>query len=291
VRKFLSTPVPFTLLLTLLLFGLATPSAVAQDKDLQKGGSKQVEAQKSDQDDNSETELTLENLFPEKGLFGPSARSAAFSFDGRYAAWLYRPYLERRHGNDLHVMDLQTGKVQRVTSVVALAKFQADTRKVKEDRIEKAKAVAKKKAAKDDDSEDSDDAKSEGGKSGDAKANGANKKGKKKPGIEDLLGNVVGEEDADEEDAPRYRGVSSFTWSPTTHEMLVMSGGDIYRLMMGEKELQRLSKTRARESGVDYLPDGSGYSYRGEDEVVRVKFGSHFLMNSFFPSPLSVISR
>ncbi len=264
---------------------------------MQKDDSKQVEAQESDQDDKSETELTLENLFPDKGLFGPSARSAAFSFDGRYAAWLYRPYLERRHGNDLHVMDLQTGKVQRVTSVVALAKFQADTRKVKEDRIEKAKAAAKKKAAQEG---KSDDAKAEDGKAGDAKskgekaddgqAKGEKKKGKKKPGIEDLLGNVVDEDDAEEEDAPRYRGVSSFTWSPTTNEMLVMSGGDIYRLVMGEKELQRLSKTRARESGVDYLPDGSGYSYRGDAGEVRQSLPRAARSQAAFGAGNSVVS-
>lgn len=269
MSKTVPTPGLLALLLVLLTFGLTAPTTSAQEKDEKKDGAEQVDAQKSEKDDKSETELSLENLFPDKGLFGPSARSAAFSFDGRYAAWLYRPYLERRHGNDLHVMDMQTGKIQRVTSVVALAPFQADTRKVKEDRIEKAKAAAKKKAAKDGDSDEA--------KAGDSKAGGEKKKGNEKPGIEDLLGNVVDEDDAEDEDAPRYRGVSSFTWSPTANEMLVMTGGDIYRLVMGEKELQRLSKTRARESGVEYLPDGSGYSYRGEEAVVRVKFGSHFL--------------
>ncbi len=48
-------------------------------------------------------ELKLEELFPEKSLFGPSASSAAFSSDGRYAAYLYRPYEERRHGRDLWI--------------------------------------------------------------------------------------------------------------------------------------------------------------------------------------------
>ena len=273
MSKSIPTPGLLTLLLILTALGLSAPMSYAQEKDTKKGGVEQESAEKSSKDEKSETELTLENLFPDKGLFGPSARSAAFSFDGRYAAWLYRPYLERRHGNDLYVMDLQSGKVQRVTSVVALAKFQADTRKVKEDRIKKAKAAAKKKAAKEGEADDD--------KSGDEKESGKDegeqKKSKSKPGIEDLLGNVVGEDDAEDEDAPRYRGVSSFTWSPTSNEMLVMTGGDIYRLVMGEKELQRLSKTRARESGVDYLPDGSGYSYRADDAVVRVKFGSHFL--------------
>ncbi|MCZ6816209.1 MAG: hypothetical protein O7F76_05860, partial [Planctomycetota bacterium] len=39
----------------------------------------------------SSKELTLEDLFPEKGLFGPSASSTEFSHDGKFAAYLYRP--------------------------------------------------------------------------------------------------------------------------------------------------------------------------------------------------------
>ena len=269
MRASAPTPGLLTLLLLLLSFGLNSTSLAAQEKDSQKTDAESAEK--------SETELTLENLFPEKGLFGPSARSAAFSADGRYAAWLYRPYLERRHSNDLYVMDMESGKVQRMTSVVALAPFQSSTRKVKEDRIKKAKAKAKKDADKD----GSDDE----GKEGDKKDGDAKKKGgkdgksdsKKKPGIEDLLGNVVDEDDYEDEDAPRYGGVSSFEWSPTANEMLVMSGGDIYRLVMGEKGLKRLSKTQARERSVQYLPDGSGYTYRSEDALIRVSFGSHFV--------------
>ena len=83
-------------------------------------------------------ELTLKELFPEKGLFGPGARSTSFSHDGGYGAYLYRPYKERRHGNDFWIVDCETGKARRVTRVSVMAEFQADARKVKEARIKKA---------------------------------------------------------------------------------------------------------------------------------------------------------
>ena len=93
-------------------------------------------------------ELTLEKLFPEKGLFGPSASSTAFSHDGKYAAYLYRPYIERRHGSDLWLLDTASGDARRVTSASVMSRFQADTRKVKEDRIKKAKKERKKNKKK-----------------------------------------------------------------------------------------------------------------------------------------------
>jgi len=98
----------------------------------------------SDNGKNKKDELTLEKLFPEKSFFGPSADSTAFSFDGKYAAYLYRPYEERRHGSDLWIYDVEKGKARRVTSVSVMAKFQESTRKVKEDRINKADEADKK---------------------------------------------------------------------------------------------------------------------------------------------------
>ncbi|MFU8830273.1 MAG: hypothetical protein ACNA8P_12680, partial [Phycisphaerales bacterium] len=83
--------------------------------------------------------LTLERIFPERSAFGPSASAMSFSHDGRYAAYLYRPNIERRHGNDIWLYDTQTGETERLTSVSVLSPFQASTRKVAEDRLEQAK--------------------------------------------------------------------------------------------------------------------------------------------------------
>jgi dipeptidyl aminopeptidase/acylaminoacyl peptidase len=61
------------------------------------------------------------------------------SRDGRFAAYLYRPCIERRHGNDLWLYDTTTGDAVRITKVSVMSKFQESARKVKEDRIKKAK--------------------------------------------------------------------------------------------------------------------------------------------------------
>src|SRR5216110_919342 len=98
-------------------------------------------------------ELSLEKLFPKDGLFGSQAHGMAFSHNGKYAAYLHRPYKDRKHGSDLWLLDVATGKTTRVTTKEKMAKFQASARKA------------------------------------DDKTN-------------------------------RYSGVSTFTWSPTAHELL-----------------------------------------------------------------------
>lgn len=99
-----------------------------------------VEAAASEAKDETKPEkLTLDRIFPKKSFFGPSARSTTFSYDGRFAAFLYRSNLERRHGADLYIHDTKTGQTRRITSVGRLSEFQADTRKVRDDREKKAK--------------------------------------------------------------------------------------------------------------------------------------------------------
>src|SRR5262249_18786315 len=61
-------------------------------------------------------EPPLEKLSPKKGLFGQPAHDMAFSHDGKYAAYLHRPYKERKHGSDLWMLDVATGKTTRITS-------------------------------------------------------------------------------------------------------------------------------------------------------------------------------
>lgn len=97
------------------------------------------EAKVETKDEAKPEKLTLDRIFPKKSFFGPSARSTSFSYDGRFAAFLYRPNLERRHGADLYIHDTKTGQTRRVTSVGRLSEFQADTRKVRDDREKKAK--------------------------------------------------------------------------------------------------------------------------------------------------------
>ncbi|HKB39082.1 MAG TPA: prolyl oligopeptidase family serine peptidase [Gemmataceae bacterium] len=155
-------------------------------------------------------ELTLEKLFPKKGLFGQPGHGMAFSFDGKYAAYLHRPYKEERHGSDLWLFDVASGKTTQVTSMAKMAKYQASAR-----------------------------------------------------AVTDKTG--------------RYSGVSSFTWSPTAHELLFTSEGDIYRWKVGDGTPARLTMTRAPEFAVQYLHDGRGYTSLRESALLRVEFGSHLV--------------
>ncbi len=215
--------------------------------------------QDSDDENEDDDELTLEKLFPEEGLFGPSARSTSFSHDGKYAAYLYRPYKERRHGSDLWIVDVDSGESRRVTSVSVMAGFQQATKKVQEDRIKKAKAADKKKDDEDADNDDSDDEESE--EDAEAKENG----------------DWVSDKDADDDEAPRYAAISGYVWSPNADELMFVSGGDIYRYELEADEITRLTKTKGFEQAVDYTPDGQGYTYISGNALLRVKFGSHFV--------------
>jgi dipeptidyl-peptidase-4 len=418
-------------------------------------------------EDDADEVLTLDRIFPKKSIWGPSARSIDFNHDGRFAAFLYHPYAERRHGNDLYIYDTTTGQTRRMTSLGRLAEFQADTRKVRDDREKNAKKagvtladLAREQAERlgwardtpagqwegDATSSDTEPAirpgpsrlslehASGGALSGEIRvglvrlpitkaeydrdartltadiddealkvkgtleASFAEDAGSlsgtitledptqtlafdltpAEPEADDedaapkgvlgaigerlTLGDVVSDTDAeinDEKDgkrpdktAPRYGGVQGYEWSDIANEMLLITGGDVYRLTIdteawdapferpavvatdsdedgdhnaeepGADELEnrdvddadddaedaeehadddsdkpkkaakpdlepvtpylggleRLTRTRERESDVQYLPDGSGYTYLRAGALLRVSFGDHHIV-------------
>lgn len=278
---------------------------------------------------NQDKKVKLEDLFPARGLFGPSASQMEFSHDGRYAAWLYRPYDERRHGSDLWLMDTESGEVTRLTAVSVMSAFQESTRRVRDDRreraekelkkrrdkekAEQAKAEQEKKQQEDKDEEikdeenKSEEDQSEQDKSDQDKqqdkdeevkddqdnkdksddkakddSKGEDKAKSKAADIKRLLGvkhleDFVDEEDADRSRSPRYAGVSSLTWSPTEDELLFISQNDIYRYRVGSEKPDRLTATRASLQSVQYLPDGSGYTYLLNGGLMRVIFGQDLI--------------
>ena len=235
-------------------------------------------AQKSQQG-KADEELTLEELFPPKSLFGPSARSPAFSDDGRYAAFLYRPYEERRHGSDLWIYDFQKSKAQRITDIDMMSKFQRSARIVIEDRLEKHRKGSK---SDDDDGskEDKKDAASDAESKPDQDQGGSTKSEKSQKELEaerEIYLNVT-DDDADDDYSPVYSGISSLRWHPTENELLLISEGDLYHLAdVNKPSLTRLTKTDERESQVEFLPDGSGYTVRRDDTVIQTTFGEHLV--------------
>ena len=215
-------------------------------------------------DEKKDDEITLERLFPEKSFFGPRASSMAFSADGNYAAWLYRSWDERRHGSDLWLYEFKSDKLTRVSDVALMSEFQRSARKVRQDRLDKHARAEKEKADKNKDDGKKSDSKGKRkkeGKDGDGetsdekKGKQEKKKSKKELEEERKIINSVTEEDADDEDAPRYSGISGFEWHPEKNAMLVFSEGEIYQIEDVKKpELKRLTNTLARESQVSYLP-------------------------------------
>lgn len=450
---------------------VAAPVALGDDRAAEEIKGEQAGDRKKDADE----KLTLERLFPEKSYFGPSARSTSFSHDGRFGAFLYRSWLERRHGFDLYVYDTSNGQIRRMTSVGRLAEYQEATREVRDDREKKARQAGvtlEKLACEQADAMGWSDHLPAGTWSGestvaeagsipagacelalkrgnDGKYTGELRVGlvrlpvkegvfdagtqklsakvaDAKLGVKDgaltltaegdalrgdlaiddpsikltlamtrkpdepdeakkdktprgvlgaigerlTLGDVVLPDDAeinDEKDgkrpakrAPRYDGVQGYEWSPVAGEMMLIAGGDVYRLVIdvarwdepiarpdlekaegepkvepaagetkpeettseaktgddqaeadesksgqsdegkadqtgkpaGKKEkkvevkpvtpylgeLTRLTNTRERESDVQYLPDGTGYTYLRSGALLRVSFGDHSIV-------------
>ncbi|WDQ16487.1 S9 family peptidase [Rhodopirellula sp. P2] len=227
---------------------------------------------------NAKDELKLEDLFPEKSIFGPSARRPEFSADGRYAAYLYRPYNERRHGNDLWVYDFKTGKAKRITDIGMMSEFQRSSRIVIEDRLKKHKDDSDQDDEKSDKPTSSDD-EEDGTKDDeeDAEEDVAEKTEEELESEREIYLNVS-DKDADDEYAPVYSGIASFQWHPTENRMLLISEGDVYLIKdLDSPEPVRLTKTDERESQVAFLPDGSGYTVRRDNAVLRFTFGEHLV--------------
>jgi dipeptidyl aminopeptidase/acylaminoacyl peptidase len=59
--------------------------------------------------------------------------------------------------------------------------------------------------------------------------------------------------------------------------MILVSGGDLFRYDLDAKKIIRLTKTKEVERAVQYLPDGSGYTYLSGNALIKVDFGSHLI--------------
>ncbi len=218
-------------------------------------------------------DLTLKKLFPEKSFWGPSARGMAFSSDGRYGGYLYRPYKERRHGNDIYLYDTKTGQIKRITSVSVMAKFQESTRKVQQYRIKQAQKFLPKLPAQASKANVNtrDKLKGKTGK-------GIDRVNKMKLNQRQLMerGNWVTDKDADNKQAPKYSGISSFVWSPKGEKILFVSQGDVYSYDFGSRKVNRITNTGQIGSDIKWLPDASGFICTMGGYLYKVGFAGRF---------------
>jgi dipeptidyl-peptidase 4 len=254
-------------------------------------------------------ELKLKDLMPEKSLFGPTAQNMAFSFDGRYGAYLYRPYQERRHGSDLYLYDVDTDQLKRITWPSVMARFQKKARDVVEDRQKKAKkakaksdsdqkkkdkegdidtkkeSVEQARPAEETDQKTDKKAKRKRDKALRRKERGLTKKKtdkakgtqqekiKQQEDSETLKkrGDWVSDKDADDEKAPRYGGIRDLIWSPALDTLLFTSDGDIYQYTPNNDDITRLTHTRTREYSVAWQSDGSGMTFRRDEGLFQMR--------------------
>ncbi len=85
----------------------------------------------------------------------------------------------------------------------------------------------------------------------------------------------IRESDADDEESPRWGGISYYQWSPNSYKMLLISAGDVYLFDIEDRSLERLTYTKEQEQSVKWLPDGSGYLLKRGKSLYKVVFGSH----------------
>ncbi len=202
--------------------------------------------------------LRLEELFPKDGLFGPSAVGMAFSPTGRYAAFLYRPYVERRHGNDIYLLELSSGKLRRLTNATVLAGFQEDARGVVASR-KKAMAALRKKGLK--------------GKALLAAFWKADQKLAKTRRVR-RGGRGQGGQGSTKPKALRYRGVSRIQWHPKQDVLYFFSGGDLYsfgdlsgELGAAKPKIRRWTRRKEGLWGLSFFAHGKGFLLRSGKRV------------------------
>jgi len=257
-------------------------------------------------------DLTLEQLYRATPYAGQSAQGAAFSWDGRFLAYLWNPYGER--GSDLYLHDTTTGQTRRVTSLEVmkaydtpevLARFQkkADQQDrerteaqaqmeaqaaylagaaVDLDRWDRAAldALKQEAAARKAKQEAEKKAKAEAAPKG-ADATGKPEEAKKeaKPEKEKELWEWRDElKKKREKDKLKpgdlYPGVSALQWAHKSHELVFQYRGDLFRCWAAEGRVERLTSTDRAERIVGYMAGDEGYLYQDGNSVVRVAFAS-----------------
>ncbi len=252
-----------------MLFVSGAGAVSASDADSSSAETSQAEEKKN---------LQLKDLMPEKSLFGPSAKNMTFSFDGHYAAYLYRPYAERRHGNDIYFYDVARDEVKRITWPSVMARFQQKTRQVTEDRIEKAKKTGQKaeaaKEARDKQEDGSTDTKTEA--LGKASSTGAKQMRKEKKRREQQERRRKKRNDKEAGKKQRTEGQDDDSLEKQTDEGLtrLKKRGD----WVGDKDAE--DEKAPRYQGIDSLAwsptadrllfasDGDIYAYDPNDDTV-----------------------
>ena len=256
--------------------------------------------------------ITLEEFYKVRSYFGKSAKGLNFSEDGNYLAFMWNPYNE--FGYDLYVYDMKGEKMLRVTAMdlmrkfntpedhekfikkgkekreedkIALRKFYAqrdylmgkkvDLSQFEKEEIKKLKVELKKKEL-----EKKKESKKKKGKSK-AKEKKGDKKNKEK-GVDDLemweLRDKLKEwkEENKVENKDLYPGISRYSWSKTSNDIIFEYRGDLFFYSVEKGETKRLTMTDAKERLVSFTKSGDGYYYLAGNKLFLVKFNSSYIL-------------
>lgn len=172
-----------------------------------------------------ETDLDFNQLFHWKSYTGSSARAHAWSHDSRYLAYIWNPYDVA--GTDIWVHDRETGETFAITSLEKMHAFDADAprmaRRHRQDRAREAEWMQLEYRE-----------------------------------FREKRMEFRNQRQTD----PIYSGPSDFTWANTSHEMIFVYRGDLYRWDADSREIDRLTITRDNISNPLYTKDDTGFYYR-----------------------------
>lgn len=206
---------------------------------------------------------SLADLLPRRSFFGKTPRATAWSSDDRYLAFLWNPYEERGWSQsdfwDLYIYDTKTNETKRITTPDTFRQYDRDLPKALE-RYKKDEADFQSRE-----------------KLSDIARREAEQKLKE-------------DNEKNREPRPSYPGISEFSWAKKSGEMLLVYKGDIYRWMVGEKGLTRLTDTADPEGGVRYAKDDKSFFFGRASGVYRISFDSPMIrqLNPALPDGLTM---
>jgi len=253
--------------------------------------------------------ITLEEFYKVRSYFGKSARELNFSESGKYLAFLWNPYDEL--GYDLYIYSMDESRMIRVTALDLMRKFntpedhekfikkgkakrdkdkqllrmfyaqrdyltgkEVDLSVFEKEEIKKLKIYLKKKELE-----------KEKEKATVKKKKSEKKKGEKdkKKGVDELemweLRDKLKEWKEENKIEPKdlYPGVSRYSWSKKSDDIIFEYKGDLFLYSVGKGETKRLTMTDTREKLVSFTSSGDGYYYLGGNKLYMVKFNSSFI--------------
>lgn len=80
---------------------------------------------------------------------------------------------------------------------------------------------------------------------------------------------------------PEYKGVASYVWSSTGHDLILDYRNDLYRLDLESSALERLTKTQGGKDKYQFTTTDDGYLYWRGNALYRVRFNSSFFEELF----------